>query len=162
MKKIPLANDKGIALVDDEDFPLLSRYKWFHQPNKNTSYAATRIRIGEQSVQISMHRLVVNAPNGNQVDHCDNNGLNNQKSNLRFCTSQENNRNRRKLKNCSSIYKGVYWNKPIKKWVARIRINGHLSHLGCFSSETKAGKAYDKLAKKTYGDFARLNFPEEK
>ena len=58
--------------------------------------------------------------------------------------------------NKSSKYKGVSWHKQTKKWTAYIRINKKV-HIGIFSSEKDAAKAYNESAKKHWGEFARLN-----
>lgn len=39
---------------------------------------------------------------------------------------------------------GVYYHKPNKKWLSRIRVNGKYKHLGYFSTEEEAGLAYQK------------------
>ena len=57
-------------------------------------------------------------------------------------------------KNASSKYKGVYWNKTLQRWVARI----HRKHLGVFTSEIDAAKTYDRAAQDLAGDVAYKNF----
>ena len=74
------------------------------------------------------------------VDHIDNNKLNNYLPNLRIITNRENT-NRKHLKS-SSKYVGIHWHKQRKKWQAQIYINGKLKHLGLFTDELKASKAY--------------------
>ena len=96
-----------------------------------------------------------------EVDHINNNGLDNRRCNLRLATRQQQNMNRKKLKGCSSRYKGVYWAKNRKKWCVRIEFNAKVMFLGYFESEIKAGKAYDEAAIKYFGEFARLNFDEK-
>ncbi|MCH7719226.1 MAG: HNH endonuclease, partial [Chloroflexi bacterium] len=54
-----------------------------------------------------MHRLITNAPKGLIVDHIDHNGLNNTRNNLRLCTPEQNDYNRRPQKGSTSKYKGV-------------------------------------------------------
>ena len=66
--------------------------------------------------------------------------------------------NRNPNKNCSSIYKGVSWNKATEKWVAQIHINRKQTNIGFFNTETDAAKAYDTAAIKYYSEFAYLNF----
>jgi len=74
-----------------------------------------------------MHRIVLDINNKNiKIDHRNCNGLNNQKANLRIVTNRQNSLNRQKRINCSSEYKGVYWNKKAKKWYAKIKINKKL------------------------------------
>lgn len=94
---------------------------------------------------------------GREIDHIDGNGLNNKRSNLRFCTSSENKRNMKKTRGTSK-YKGVYLAKN-GRWVAQIRGTKIRKHLGTFNSEEEAAQAYDAAAKKEFSNFARLNFP---
>jgi len=161
MKKIPLT--KGfVALVDDEDYARVSQYKWcaLTRNNYDTVYAVRAVRIGGKCKTIMLHRLILNLPRSRkpEVDHKDNNGLNNQKQNLRICTYSENGANQRKTRGASSKYKGVHWDKGRSKWRSEINVAGCRISLGRFSSEEEAGEAYDKAAYRAFGSFAKLNF----
>ena len=65
------------------------------------------------------------------------------------------------MKNTSSQYKGVYLYTDKIHWYAHIKVNKKLIWLGSYKSEIEAAKAYDKAALKYFGEFARLNFPDE-
>ena len=94
------------------------------------------------------------------VDHINRNSLDNRRANLRLATHDENARNRVKInKKCSSIYKGVCWNKHHKKWQGQIQVQRKSMHLGYFDDELDAARAYDAAAEKYHGEFACLNFP---
>ena len=84
--------------------------------------------------------------------------MNSHISNLRWCTRKENQQNISKQKNSASIYKGVCFNKDIKKWVSRIYQNNQRIHLGYFLDEVEAAHAYDLKAKELFKEFAVLNF----
>jgi hypothetical protein len=99
-------------------------------------------------------------PAAKEVDHWDGSGLNNRRYNLRDVTRIQNQMNQKKKRGGSSRFKGVSRRKNAKKWAARIVVNDKRLWLGVFASETKAAKAYDAAAKKYFGEFARLNFPE--
>ena len=92
------------------------------------------------------------------VDHIDRNKLNNHISNLRWCTREENQHNRSKNKNGTSMYKGVSFHKASNKWQAKIRHNGLQIHLGLFTDEVEAAQEYDRKASELFGVFAVLNF----
>lgn len=150
MKKIPLTQGK-FAIVDDGDYDWLSQFKWCAHKHHKTYYA--------QSHGITMHRKIMGLEKGDgkQIDHVDRNGLNNQRSNLRIATQQENTFNRGPVGK-SSKYKGVCWHTTRNKWEVRIKHNDKTIHLGVHKDEVLAAKAYDKKAKELFGDHAYLNF----
>ncbi len=155
MKRIPLTQGK-FALVDDEDFKELSKYKWHVTRNRQILYAGMSVRNKTAQRHIRMHRFIMNAPEGQEIDHKDGDGLNNRKSNLRFCTHSQNAYNQKKRRGTSSQYKGVYFNKDHGKWHARISIEGKRKSLGYFDLEIEAGIAYADAAEDVYGEFARV------
>ena len=117
---------------------------------------------GDMSTK-TIHRLlaeafILNLSDLPCVDHQDRNSLNNHLSNLRWCTRKENQQNMSKRKNTSSVYKGVSFYKPLNKWKAKIQSNGQQIHLGYFTDETDAGRAYDRKAIELFREFAVLNF----
>jgi hypothetical protein len=142
------------AIVDAADFEGLSRYNW-RATGGDSSYACCE--IGGKKVY--MHRLIMNPPAGMVVDHINGNRWDNRRGNLRVCTQAENLRNSRKSRG-TSRFKGVFWDAVRRKWRAIIRYQGKTVHLGRFSDEVKAARAYDRAAVKLFGQYARLNFPE--
>ena len=158
MKKIPLTQNK-LASIDNEDFELISQYKWCVSKKHSISYAITSAIKNNIKTTLKMHRLIMKIVDPKiQIDHVDGDGLNNQKLNLRICTSQQNQRNRQKNKVSSSKFKGIWWDKRVKKWQVSIQIGKKRKHLGYFHNEIEAAKAYDTAAKKYFGEFARFNF----
>lgn len=162
MKEIPLTRGK-VALVDDADFEGLSRFKWYAHKGTRTWYAHRnrQLNAGKQTT-VLMHRQILGAVPGKEVDHRDGNGLNNQRCNLRLCEHAENGHNRcRKMAGGSSRYKGVSWNKRLGKWRADISVNWCQKYLGLFSDEGDAARAYNAAAVQFYGEFAALNVIDE-
>lgn len=159
MKKIPLSQNK-FALIDNGDYDALSNHKWYASKDRNSWYATRKIRIASKKITVRMHRVILGLKcfDGKEVDHIDGNGLNNQRSNLRTCTNQQNHFNQRpQKKKKSSRFKGVYRHKEVKKWSSQIKINGRKINLGCFIKEVDAAKAYNEGALKYFGEFARPN-----
>lgn len=95
-----------------------------------------------------------------QVDHINHNGLDNRRANLRNVTRIQNQRNQLPQIGGTSQYKGVCWDKANRKWMAQFTIRGRRYYLGRFISEIEAGKAYDRAARKHFGEFALCNFEE--
>lgn len=94
---------------------------------------------------------------GMDVDHIDGDKLNNVRSNLRVC---EHHKNMRNLKPRHWLtLKGV--SKNGTGWTARLRWKGEGSHhLGTFSTEEAAARAYDRKAYELDPEFARLNYDD--
>jgi hypothetical protein len=156
MKEIPLT--KGyVALIDDEDLDRVSRYKWYAHTTKSGVYAVTRVKIEGEWIDLKLHRLIMRAPYGEHVDHADGDTLNNQKSNLRFCTMAQNQYNQRPGLRGSLPYKGVNFHKRVGKYVARIGVGNRRISLGVYDTAEEAAAAYNSAARAFHGEFARLN-----
>jgi hypothetical protein len=150
------------TILEQEDFYRLRNFKWVAYKSRNSFYAVRLKIIGVKVTKmLSMHREIMNEPAGLLVDHRNCDSLDNRRANLRFATHAENMRNRRKLKNTSSCFIGVYLDKPRNRWCVHIRRNGKKLFIGRFKNEIDAAKAYDEAAKKYHVEFARLNFPPE-
>ena len=138
-----------VTFVDDDDFDYLTQRNWSYLGG----YAKGR---DELKNTVYMHRVIMKATKGFEVDHIDGNKLNNQKSNLRICTSAENKMNKGAQRNNKSGYKGVCWNSKTNKWQAQIKANRVLHNIGFFSSKEEAYAAYCKAAEELHGQFAHV------
>ena len=152
MTEIKLENSTKTTLVDDADAVLVSQYKWFLVKSKKHEYAITY-----KPEKIYMHKLLLNRRGYNLVDHKDNNGLNNQRDNIRPCSYAQNQFNQIKHTGTSK-YKGVYFHASRGKWMARIKFNYKDIYLGYFLTELEAAQAYDLKAKELFKEYARPNF----
>lgn len=154
-KLIPLTQGK-FSIVDDKDYDFLMQWKWYFNKNGNYAERTTSEKKNGRKTSIKMH---INIMGGSAflIDHIDGNTLNNQKSNLRYCSYAENARNQRKRLGTSSRYKGIYWVTKRSKWHCRIMINYKYICIGYFDCEKEAAQAYNKAAIIYHGDFAKLN-----
>ena len=152
MKEIKLTQGK-VAIVDDEDYDELNKLKWYTNHNYNDKYYAVH-SINKTQKKLKLHRVIMNVTNPKiVVDHINGDGLDNRKCNLRICSHKENMMNRVKQNDTTSKYKGVWWDKDMKRWRAYI---GN-KKLGSFKLEVDAAKAYNEKAKELFGDFAKIN-----
>lgn len=161
MRKIELTRG-AFALVDDEDYARIAKSSWAYNP-QGVGYAVRKgnKRRGEPRT-VQMHREVLHAPCGVQIDHINGNGLDNRKSNLRYANTQKNAFNRGKPNvPCSSQYKGVYRRHNSPTWKAHIKYNARHVELGSFGSEELAAAAYNFAAKVMFGEYRRENMQEE-
>ncbi len=162
MKRIDISTSKypnTYALVDDEDFEELSKYKWHAEYDRNCWYVKANFPpTGKQRTTIKMHQIIMGRRLGLEIDHKNGNGLDNRRSvNLRFCTHSQNCQNRQP-QGGTSKYKGVSWKKKNGKWQVQIGTNGKRQYLGIFDDEIEAAKCYDRKALKIFGKFACINF----
>ena len=151
-KKVPLGNGQ-FAIVDDEDFELVSRYRWhmLPYPKSDGGYAVTKMR---------MHRLIIDAPLEMFVDHINGDPLDNRRCNLRLCTNAQNQQNTGS-RGGSSRHKGVSFNKKSGKWLGAFLFEGRRYYCGLWESEDDAARAVDKKRGEVCGTFASKNLYNE-
>lgn len=173
VQEIPLATRKGyaglVALVDDEDEYLVADtptvwiphvYQCKHGRIQFWAQRNRQRRNGKYvyPFELFMHRLIVNAPKGMEVDHINGNGLDNRRCNLRIASPSENQQNRQTKKlGTHSRFKGVTWHRNAQKWQAGIKKEGRSIHLGLFEAEVDAAIAYNHAAIQMFGEFAHIN-----
>jgi hypothetical protein len=154
-----------MAIVDDEDYDRVNRFRWFAHKGGNGVYAARNMPLprGKKTTKFLHHEVLgYELERGLVVDHRDHNPLNCRKGNLRLCTKAQNvmNQGPRRDKRTSK-YKGVY-KLPARpdgknRWQAVIRFRGKAHYLGCFYDELPAVKIYNVWARRLHGPFAYLN-----
>lgn len=154
MQQIPLTQGH-FALVDDDDYPLISQHKWTYD---NTGYAVRKITIARgRYKKVLMHRILTNAQPGQIVDHADGNGLNNTRSNLRLCNGSQNNANRWAKRKTETPYKGVKRAKTPGRWEASIGHNYKVIYLGTFDTPEQAAAAYATKAQELFGGYTNTS-----
>lgn len=151
------------VLIDDEDWDKVNGHKWRKNTNRKDIYFRAHQYSSGKRVDISLHRFIMGCKykDGLQVDHINHNTLDNRKCNLRYCTGQENNQNRRKPITNTTGYKGVYVSTGENRWRARCKHNGKNIQIGTYGSPMEAAIAYDRAIIELHGEFAETNFPKE-
>jgi hypothetical protein len=174
MIEIPLVGDRytdrwPVVLVDDADAEIVRQYKWhisYYAPTAapprrgRGPYAVTTLKPkqpGGSPGSLGMHSFITGYT---LTDHIDHNGLNNQRANLRPATEFQNRGNALPQLRGSSQYKGVFWSKTRRKWIAQIGIRRRSTHIGSYCDEREAAMAYDRAAREYFGEYAYLNFPD--
>jgi hypothetical protein len=157
MKIIKLT--KGFyTTVDNDLFSVLNQFKWTAMVVKNKVYAYRQ--TDNRKNHIYMHRFILNAEKGVEVDHINSNGLDNRKCNLRKVNRSQQMQNTIGWRNSVVPYKGVSlsYDGRSKKYRCRIRVNNKNTMVGRFYTPIQAAVAYDRAALKHFGEFAKTNF----
>ncbi len=147
-----------VALVDSEDYKLVSQYTWSPMGNQTYKNACT-----QNMPRLMMHRLIMDVwDRAEQVVHLDGNHMNNQKANLKV-TDRKGVMGTRVLNiNSRNPWKGVrvlknYGNGKIV-YSANIRNkNGKKTYIGRFDTPEEACYAYDAAAVEIWGELAMTN-----
>lgn len=161
-KQIRLSGkDEIYVLVDDEDYETLSKLSWSISKKGNRGYACRVIWVKGSSntnpkyEKIYMHRFIMNAPKGSEVDHINGNRLDNRRCNLRFVDHSQNCQNMHR-KMGKSGYRGV--RKIGNVYEAKIRKDWKGFILGYYPTPETAARAYDEAAIRLFGPGALTNF----
>lgn len=156
--------NKKQIVIDDADYALVNYGRSLGVRSDGRAFLCRR--VGRKKKTVLLHRHIMDAKPGEIIDHINGNPLDNRRQNLRLCTHSQNAMNRSKAnwpnrKILNHGFKGIIrHSKPnLKKpWYARIQANGLVFLSRRFEAPHEAARAYDELAKKYHGEFARLNF----
>jgi hypothetical protein len=136
------------CFLDTKDYPTISPYTWCAARRGGKKlYAHSKI----EGRTIGMHQLLLISSDGRTPDHKDGNGLNNQRSNLRLATRNQQSYNRSIRADNTSGTPGVSWTG--RKWKAYITVDGKDIILGSFDNKDDAVGARLKAVKQYHKDF---------
>ena len=162
--RITLTNG-GYTLVDEEDYVSLASSPWRWKSNGYTKYVVRGKSdpVTGRCKLLLMHREIMGASPGQEVDHINHNGLDNRRRNLRICTTSQNHRNTTGKRTYAgrqptSRFKGVI--RFGGKWRAQITRNSRFRYLGLYDNEEEAARAYDIAAQADGDGFTVLNFAD--
>ncbi|MDP1873673.1 HNH endonuclease [Phenylobacterium sp.] len=150
--EIPLTQGR-VALVDPTGLAKAGTFKWCFDGR----YACRGVGPRGNHRREYLHRFLMDAPNGAQVDHINGDKLDNRLENLRLCGFTENRHNVGLTRRNTSGFKGVSFNSRRRAWIAQITCAGVHHYLGQYDSPEAASRAYDAAALKLQGEFARVS-----
>lgn len=156
IRHIALTQGK-VAIVDVADYEQLNQWRWCasRQGKSDKFYAVRRIYTDAvNSYSVMMHREILGLKGRREVDHANNDGLDNRRCNIRAATHSQNGMNKLDGKNTSG-FKGVSRHRDGKKWQARICVNKKQIWIGLYDDPQLAHEAYKAKAVKLHGEFAR-------
>lgn len=155
MKHLPLTNSDKFAIVDDADYPELSKRNWCVL---KTSHGGTYVKSTEHRDYDYLHHAIAGKQDGKEVDHRNGNPFDFRRKNLRHATHSQNQMNHEAQSNNTSGFKGV--SRRGNSFRAQITHGGTKRHLGSYGSATEAAEAYDKASRRHHGKFGVTNFAE--
>lgn len=145
--------------IDDDDYQLVSQYKWsVYLFGRNLFYAQANII----RPVIYMHRLIMQAEYGQYIDHINRNPLDNRKDNLRITTQRNNISNAGMFRNNTTGYRGViFWkNKYIAQTKYRHGLKQLVGQSKEFDNPYAAALVRDEIMRQLHGDVVFQNLPD--
>lgn len=157
-----LSGDFGIGYTlkgeefyfDLEDYELIKEYCWnFHGDNRGHDYLVARSIVGKTK-EVRLHRLVMDAKEGEYVDHIHQKTYDNRKSQLRITTNQQNCFNHKLHSHNTHGNKGLT-QRENGRWRARIWVNYETIDLGTYEQIEDAIEARKKAEIKYFGEYSK-------
>jgi hypothetical protein len=157
MKLIELSQGR-VAIVDDEDFDWLSKWKWHYHRRKGafTGYARRTSRETGKQYTVLTHNEIYryhHSTSFQELDHINTCGCDNRKLNLRIASRNTNCTNKQRRSDCTSKQTGVNWNRCNCMWVARLQLPGKRLFLGNFTKKKDAIEARQQAEIEFFKDF---------
>ncbi len=152
MKIIYITKKKVPVLVDDEDYDRLRAVTSWCLVNGYAVWGYDKTRHTKVKPPIYMHRMIVDVPDGMDVDHMNRNRADNRRCNLRVATRSQNSWNNERPVGISGL-RGVQRQK--NRWLAKMKFQGKNMHIGSYLTPEEASAAFKAKAKELHGEFYR-------
>jgi len=153
----------SVMLILATDWDIVRSQGWsasaVSPPSSKTRYAQVHSRILKRNVRV--HRIVMGCCTGDEVDHINQNGLDNRRCNLRIVTRSQNATNIFKRCDNTSGVSGVYLHKKKQLWIARIWCGGVYTYLGSFKTLEEARQCRLDAEEKHHGKYSPRKRKEE-
>lgn len=142
------------VLVDDEDLERVLKLKWHINTIGYVVSDQRKTHKGKRDGKVVLlHRFILDFPDS-QIDHKNQNRLDNRKENLRLATKAENMMNRGAPKHSKTGIKGVIWDNTRQKYRVYAKNNGKQYHIGFFDDIEEARTAYNERIESIQGEWA--------
>lgn len=144
----------GKFIINSKDYDKIKDYTW----HISDGYVITNIKFNGKYKTVSMQSLILKTDK--IIDHKNRIRFDNRLNNLRECTNKENCRNTNLHRDSKTGYKGVTFDKcmsRLKRYKARIIVDGKQINLGLFKTREEAALTYNMAANKYFGKFSNVN-----
>lgn len=144
--------DGTVFLFDRGDLPIVDSMKWYACRSKPSNSLYITNRHGD-----TLHQVLIDCPQGMEIDHISLDTLDNRRCNLRVCSHQQNQCNQPLQRNNTSGVSGVSFYPPRCKFRARIKVGQHEIHLGYYPTFDEAVQARNVGMEYMFGEYGRYN-----
>ena len=152
MAKVLLLSKGQVALVDDDVYEWASQHKWSPGGgSRGKPYVTRGVYLpGGKRRTVYLHREIMGAPPGIDVDHRNGDGLDNRRANLRLVSRAQNNQNRHAPATASTGVRNVYWTPRPRLYRVRLTQNNRPVDLGYYRTLEEATRAAEAGRRRLY------------
>jgi hypothetical protein len=148
------------AKIDSEDYARVSEHKWYKTTARSGRMSVvTNLKIKSGYKQVTLGKFLMKPPRGKYVyPRRFMEGFDYRKDNLIVCTMAQRQQMLPKSRHHgSSHYKGVSYSTRHKCWQVGLQNKGKTINLGLYKTEHEAAEAYNRAARRHFGEFAYQN-----
>lgn len=144
--------DGSKFIIDTADIPIVSNRRWHRKDN---GYIVSTLKRGNKRYW-RLHDFLLNPGDRPNVivDHINRDKSDCRRSNLRFVTPQQNCMNKSLSKNNKTGYAGVFFDKDIGHYRAKIVLNNRIIRLGYSDNPVECAQMYNVGAELLFREFA--------
>jgi hypothetical protein len=144
------------TVVNTEDYDKVKGFCWYKDTaTSNLTYASANSHGLFKTQDIKIHQIICPCEEGFEPDHCNGNGLDNRKENLRPLTHRYNMRNTKRQENNRSGVTGIYWSKNNQRWIVQITTEDAQLYVSSYKEFKEAVLARYLAEKEFFGENTR-------